>query len=520
MPWNGMKAVATNVGTLKWVAGASATASSHAVYFGTDSTPDSTEFKGNQSGTTYNPGPLSPGTTYYWRVDQVNAQGTMTGDVWSFTTPGSSSNKVKIFILAGQSNMVGQGEINPIGTPGTLAYTYNNDPVTYAHLKNGSNWAVRDDAWIWYNRDGTLVKGGLTTGYGADANNIGPELQFGHAMGIHYGQKVLLIKTAWGGKSLQTDFRPPSAGWDFDVPGKAGDKGYYFTEMLKDVIDATVNLQTHFPAYNPADSFEFAGFAWHQGWNDLVSTSASAEYEANMEKFIKDVRLAVGVPNLPFVIATTGQSDPITYSQVELAQLKMEDFTKYPAFNGNVSVVDAKGFWIPVSASPADEGYHWNRNAKSYYMIGDSLASEMLGLQPDTTAPIPNPMSFATPPNALGQTSITMTATTASDPSGVEYFFECTAGGGHSSAWQDSPTYTDTGLTAATQYSYRVRARDKSAAQTATAWSSTAAATTLNTPYGTWSGGAAFDGDANNDGVPNGMAWLLGATQPNEPAAG
>ncbi|MCF7674218.1 MAG: DUF6288 domain-containing protein [Akkermansiaceae bacterium] len=449
MPWNGMKAVATNVGTLKWVAGKSATASSHDVYFGTDPTPDSSEFKGNQTGTTYNPGPLSPGTTYYWRVDQVNAQGTMTGDVWSFTTPGSSANKVKIFILAGQSNMVGQGEINPIGTPGTLAYTYNNDPVAYAHLKVGGNWAVRDDAWIWYNRDGTLVKGGLTTGYRADSNNIGPELQFGHAMGIHYGQKVLLIKTAWGGKSLQTDFRPPSAGWNFDVPGKAGDQGYYFTEMLKDVINATANLQTHFPAYNPADGFEFAGFAWHQGWNDLVSTAASAEYEANMEKFIKDVRFAVGVPNLPFVIATTGQSDPTNYSQVELAQLKMEDFTKYPAFNGNVSVVDAKGFWIPASSSPADQGYHWNRNAKSYYMIGDALASEMLGLQPDTTAPSPDPMTFATPPAALGQTSITMTATTATDPSGIEYFFECTGGGGHSSAWQNSPTYTDTGLTGA-----------------------------------------------------------------------
>jgi hypothetical protein len=128
-------------------------------------------------------------------------------------------------------------------------------------------------------------------------------------------------------------------------------------------------------------------------------------------------------------------------------------------------------------------------------------------------------MSFATPPAALGQTSITMTATTASDPSGVEYFFECT-GGGHSSAWQDSPTYTDTGLTAATQYSYRVRARDKSAAQTVTAWSATAAATTPNTPYGTWSGGAAFDGDANNDGVDDGMAWLLGAADPSENAAG
>jgi hypothetical protein len=129
-------------------------------------------------------------------------------------------------------------------------------------------------------------------------------------------------------------------------------------------------------------------------------------------------------------------------------------------------------------------------------------------------------MSFATPPAALGQTSITMTATTATDTSSVEYFFECTAGGGHSSAWQDSPTYTDTGLTAATQYSYRVRARDKSAAQTATGWSATASATTTNTPYGTWSGGAAFDDDANHDGVDNGIAWLLGAAYPSENPVG
>ncbi len=78
---------ATNVSTtadLSWTAGSGAT--SHDVYFGTDSTPDSGESKGNQTSTTYDPGTMANDTTYYWRIDEVNAQGTTTGDVWSFTT--------------------------------------------------------------------------------------------------------------------------------------------------------------------------------------------------------------------------------------------------------------------------------------------------------------------------------------------------------------------------------------------------------------------------------------------------
>ena len=62
-----------------------------------------------------------------------------------------------------------------------------------------------------------------------------------------------------------------------------------------------------------------------------------------------------------------------------------------------------------------------------------------------------------------------MTATTATDSSGVEYFFECTAGGGNDSIWQDDTTYEDTGLTPNTEYSYRVKARDKSTGQNETA---------------------------------------------------
>ncbi len=96
----------------------------------------------------------------------------------------------------------------------------------------------------------------------------------------------------------------------------------------------------------------------------------------------------------------------------------------------------------------------------------------------DSTAPIPDPMTFATAPYATGQTSIAMVASTATDVSGVEYYFDCTAGGGNDSGWQDSTSYEDTGLTASTQYTYTVQARDKSAAQNATAASSGQSATT------------------------------------------
>jgi 16S rRNA C1402 N4-methylase RsmH len=131
---------------------------------------------------------------------------------------------------------------------------------------------------------------------------------------------------------------------------------------------------------------------------------------------------------------------------------------------------------------------------------------------PDTTPPTPNPSTWATVPYATGSTSISMTATTASDPSGVQYFFDCTAGaGGHDSAWQSSATYQDTGLTPSTQYTYRVQTRDQSANQNTGAWSTTQSATTqagggstvltdgFETNFDKWTDGGATDWDRATD---------------------
>ena len=97
---------------------------------------------------------------------------------------------------------------------------------------------------------------------------------------------------------------------------------------------------------------------------------------------------------------------------------------------------------------------------------------------PDTTPPSPDPMTFASPPAATGDSSIEMTATTATDVSGVEYYFDCVSGSGHDSGWQDSTYYQDTGLSSGAQYCYTVKARDKSPAQNETAASGSACATT------------------------------------------
>jgi len=97
---------------------------------------------------------------------------------------------------------------------------------------------------------------------------------------------------------------------------------------------------------------------------------------------------------------------------------------------------------------------------------------------PDVNAPTPNPMTFAIPPEGNSVSSIVMTATTAYDDSGVQYYFHCATTGGHDSAWQDSTTYIDTGLTIGTTYTYQVKARDKSTNNNETAYSDPASAMT------------------------------------------
>jgi len=128
----------------------------------------------------------------------------------------------------------------------------------------------------------------------------------------------------------------------------------------------------------------------------------------------------------------------------------------------------------------------------------------------DTDPPSPDPMTWTFVPNADSDTQISMTATTATDPSGVEYYFAETSGnpGASDSGWQDSRGHTDTGLDAATQYCYEIQARDKSANQNATAWSTNECATTQ-------SGGSGTPISITNPSFESGSTGWSGATTNN-----
>ena len=276
---------------------------------------------------------------------------------------------LKVFVLAGQSNMEGQGMVSG-EKPGTLESLLK-DPASaprFKHLVDAQGkWVVREDVWIWY----LGRTGGLTVGYSPKGDAIGPELQFGHRVGDAFDTPVLLIKTAWGGKSLAKDFRPPSAG---------GEVGPSYTAMLAHVKEVLANLKTLFPRYD-GQGYEIAGFGWHQGWNDRVNQAYNEEYEKNLAHLIRDVRKDLGVPKLPFVIAETGMSGPEEKHPRALSLMKAQAaVAEYPEFKGSVAFVGTKDFWRPAEASPANQGFHWNRNAETYFLIGDAMGKAMLKL--------------------------------------------------------------------------------------------------------------------------------------------
>ena len=293
------------------------------------------------------------------------------------------NGKLKVFVLAGQSNMVGFGTV--LGDkPGTMQTLVKEKPETYGRLVKDGEPIVRKDVYVVNLSGGKQKEAGyLDTNFGAQANHIGPEYAFGWVVGDYYQDPVLIIKCSWGGRSLAKNFLPPSVE-DYPKPEKDGDTGFHYAEVNRHVKEVTGNLKQYFPDYN-GKGYEIVGFGWHQGWNDSIDQGAVDVYERNLVALIKDLRKDLGVKDLPFVCANTGMRGwdlPDRYrAKVEKhveAQLAPGDAEKYPEFKGNFVGVETRDYARTAEQSPSGQQFHWNRNWESYYLIGSAMGEAMV----------------------------------------------------------------------------------------------------------------------------------------------
>ena len=297
----------------------------------------------------------------------------------------ASAKPLKVFILAGQSNMEGHAAVSTFDHIGM-------DPVTAPLLKDMRNAdgtpRVCDKVDIafftskggWGKEPEPVYKQGkLTTDFGAQGHGpqIGPEFTFGIYMQKQLNEPLLIIKTAWGGKSLNTDFRSPSAGpfqWNAQAADKASAEakekktaatGKYYREMIADVKKVLADPAKVCPAYNKNDGCELAGFVWFQGFNDYVASEVYPDrnkpggydlYADLLCHFIRDVRKDLNAPKMPFVIGVLGIDGPAT----EASEAKKPDRTRgilpnfrkamaapanMPEFKGNGAAVLTEKYW-------------------------------------------------------------------------------------------------------------------------------------------------------------------------------
>ena len=232
---------------------------------------------------------------------------------------------------------------------------------------------VAKNAWV-ANRtqrggEDLTQRGKVKVGYGFDDNRIGPEYGFGLFMDQSLDEPILIIKTAWGGKSLAVDFRPPGAGpYVPSAREKENGKtpaqdeiGHYYREMVgfvKTTLKDAGEIRKVVPGYDEKQGFELSGFVWFQGWNDMCNRHHIEQYADNMIHFITDVRKEFNSPKLPFIVGVLGvygtdpdsrrfdKGLPVTdFRREQFKAVQEYDAKVMPKFQGEVISVDSGPFY-------------------------------------------------------------------------------------------------------------------------------------------------------------------------------
>ena len=149
----------------------------------------------------------------------------------SYGATQAADKPLKVFILAGDENILEQAPID--GATGSLATIVKETP-RFGFLKDPKGEGVKRDDVVLYdvhpihNNTKTMGRflqvGDVTYGEKKAINAIGAELMFGHVVGNHFDDPVLLLRFATrkddqGSRSLGYDYRPPSSGGGPDLAG-------------------------------------------------------------------------------------------------------------------------------------------------------------------------------------------------------------------------------------------------------------------------------------------------------------
>lgn len=326
-----------------------------------------------------------------------------------------SKTKLKIFILAGQSNMEGKGSVEVMQHQLTVPEKKDR----FARYQKNGAWIERDDVFIHYLDGQGRRTGKLTVGYGISKPDsrkmIGPELGFGWTVGDRFDEDILIVKTAWGGKSIDRDFRPPSRGFpdsmktQFEKRQERNTKlklenyksgyGHFYRQMIEEVKMVTKDLKHYAPSYQD-QGFEIAGFVWFQGWNDQYAPTSIPDYKDNLVAFIKDVRKELKTPKLPFVIGAMGHNGEAQKGKVkQIADAQMAA-AELREFKGNVVAIRTAKYWDTEAEAAFekywakkedrdlekwrefgnDKGYHYFGSPVFFNRVGNAFGESMLKL--------------------------------------------------------------------------------------------------------------------------------------------
>jgi hypothetical protein len=298
------------------------------------------------------------------------------------------SKPVQVYILMGQSNMIGAGKPSKLQGIATEKYPYLVD--------DAGEWTARKDVRnVFVMCSGNSPAKDYKNEWMTISGNIGPEIGIGHHVGHVTDAPVLILKSCIGNRSLGWDLLPPGSepyehggktqpgyrGTPDDPGGDTGgdmSKGWYAgCQYDGDVAAAKKALDNLDKYYPDAKEYEVAGFFWWQGDKDMRNPAHFEMYEKNLIQLIKALRKDFDALNAKFVTASLGQTKEGSQGGDGkiLDAMKAVAESDDPELEGKVAFVYAH----PLSKGGGSSG-HYGGNPETYMNVGEAMGKAMVEL--------------------------------------------------------------------------------------------------------------------------------------------